>query len=331
MIHILNLGAGVQSTTLALMACRGDIPRFDWCIFSDTRYEPKAVYTHLKWLVPQIEQAGMRFATVTVGNLKQDALDFRRNTVSADGKRFASVPFHVSNPDGTSGLLNRQCTGEYKIKPIERFIKTDVLQIPSGKRMPVEPVVTQYFGITSDEGQRAAYPGRFKGKRKIVKDLFGEPQTVTWREWKPEKWRVSAYPFLGVELHSNRKSTPLNWLPNTMTRQDCLVWLKTHYPDREIPRSACICCPYRNNSEWRWMKQNEPEAWEDAVEFDRMIRQQERTHSVTPTGKVRKNLHGNIYVHSQRVPLDMADLSLGDTGQAGCGSLFDGQSGLCGY
>lgn len=79
------------------------------------------------------------------------------------------------------------------------------------------------------------------------------------------------------------------------------------------------------------MKQNEPEAWEDAVEFDRMIRQQERTHSVTPTGKVRKNLHGNIYVHSQRVPLDMADLSLGDTGQAGCGSLFDGQSGLCGY
>ena len=47
--HILNLGAGVQSTTLYLMACRGEF-RCDVAIFADTGDEPKAVYEHLEWL-----------------------------------------------------------------------------------------------------------------------------------------------------------------------------------------------------------------------------------------------------------------------------------------
>jgi hypothetical protein len=47
--HILNLGAGVQSTTLYLMGCRGEI-HVDVAIFADTGDEPKAVYAHLEWL-----------------------------------------------------------------------------------------------------------------------------------------------------------------------------------------------------------------------------------------------------------------------------------------
>jgi hypothetical protein len=51
---ILSLGAGVQSTTLALMAFRGDLPAS--CappmaaVFADTGFEPKRVYEHLLWL-----------------------------------------------------------------------------------------------------------------------------------------------------------------------------------------------------------------------------------------------------------------------------------------
>lgn len=48
--HILNLGAGVQSTTLYLMSMHGQLPRFDIAIFADTGEEPQAVYTHLDWL-----------------------------------------------------------------------------------------------------------------------------------------------------------------------------------------------------------------------------------------------------------------------------------------
>ena len=50
-LRVLSLGAGVQSTTLALMAAHGEIgPMPDCAIFADTGWEPKAVYEHLAWL-----------------------------------------------------------------------------------------------------------------------------------------------------------------------------------------------------------------------------------------------------------------------------------------
>lgn len=49
-LRVLSLGAGVQSTTLALMATKGEIEAPDCAIFADTGWEPKAVYRHLQWL-----------------------------------------------------------------------------------------------------------------------------------------------------------------------------------------------------------------------------------------------------------------------------------------
>ncbi|GAA5542298.1 MULTISPECIES: hypothetical protein [Brucella] len=50
-LRVLSLGAGVQSTMLALMAAHGEIgPMPDCAIFADTGWEPKAVYEHLAWL-----------------------------------------------------------------------------------------------------------------------------------------------------------------------------------------------------------------------------------------------------------------------------------------
>ena len=52
MMHIISLGAGVQSTTMALMAAHGEIePMPDCAIFADTGDEPQAVYDHLAWLM----------------------------------------------------------------------------------------------------------------------------------------------------------------------------------------------------------------------------------------------------------------------------------------
>jgi len=48
--HVLNLGAGVQSTTLYLMSMSGEVRPFDVAIFADTGEEPQAVYKHLEWL-----------------------------------------------------------------------------------------------------------------------------------------------------------------------------------------------------------------------------------------------------------------------------------------
>jgi hypothetical protein len=43
MLRILSLGAGVQSTTLALMVAHGELEPIDCAIFSDTQSEPEAV------------------------------------------------------------------------------------------------------------------------------------------------------------------------------------------------------------------------------------------------------------------------------------------------
>ncbi len=50
-IHIISLGAGVQSSTMALMAAHGEIePMPDAAIFADTQNEPQRVYEWLDWL-----------------------------------------------------------------------------------------------------------------------------------------------------------------------------------------------------------------------------------------------------------------------------------------
>ena len=47
---VISLGAGVQSSTMALKAGCGEFPRPDCAIFADTGYEPKSVYIYLDYL-----------------------------------------------------------------------------------------------------------------------------------------------------------------------------------------------------------------------------------------------------------------------------------------
>ena len=49
-LRILSLGAGVQSSTLALMIEKGEIPMVDAGIFADTQAESKETMEFLEWL-----------------------------------------------------------------------------------------------------------------------------------------------------------------------------------------------------------------------------------------------------------------------------------------
>lgn len=40
-LTVISLGAGVQSSTMAIMAAKGDLPPVDVAIFADTGNEPK--------------------------------------------------------------------------------------------------------------------------------------------------------------------------------------------------------------------------------------------------------------------------------------------------
>ena len=68
-IHIISLGAGVQSSTMALMAACGEItPMPVAAIFADTQNEPKSVYVWLDWLEKQLP---FPVNLVTQGNLAE--------------------------------------------------------------------------------------------------------------------------------------------------------------------------------------------------------------------------------------------------------------------
>lgn len=144
MIHVISLGAGVQSTTLALMAAHGEItPMPDCAIFADTQWEPKNVYKHLDWLCSGNVLPFPVFK-VTAGNIRQDIMNHKNTT----GGRLAAVPWHIKMPNGDAALGRRQCTQEYKLAPIRRKVR-ELL----GNKTPKHGAEI-WIGISTDEIMR---------------------------------------------------------------------------------------------------------------------------------------------------------------------------------
>ncbi|MBB5808896.1 hypothetical protein F4560_008664 [Saccharothrix ecbatanensis] len=149
-LRLLSLGAGVQSTTVLLLACEGEIPRFDVALFADTGWEPRAVHANLDRLAAHAERHGIPVRQVSAGNIRADALDPRH--------RFVSMPLHTLNLDGTRGLARRQCTAEYKITPLKKAAP-ELLGYPHPRRVPRGVYAEQAIGISTDEFTRAKDSG----------------------------------------------------------------------------------------------------------------------------------------------------------------------------
>lgn len=64
------------------------------------------------------------------------------------------MPLYVLNKDGNPGMTRRQCTGEYKIKPIKKKVR-ELLGYPYPTRIPKGVFVEQWVGISTDEFHRA--------------------------------------------------------------------------------------------------------------------------------------------------------------------------------
>jgi hypothetical protein len=120
-MQIISLGAGVQSSTMALMAARGEIgPMPDAAIFADTQAEPSSVMDWLDWLETKLPFPVYR---VTAGSLENDELRIRRSGKTGKLYLDGSIPAFVLKPDGKKGLLGRKCTADYKIIPLQRKVK----------------------------------------------------------------------------------------------------------------------------------------------------------------------------------------------------------------
>jgi hypothetical protein len=246
----LSLGAGVQSTTLLLLAAEGVLPTPDVAIFADTGWEPAAVYRHLDRLTVVAAEAGIDLIRVSCGNLRDDSTN--------PDHRFASVPYFIRNPDGSDGIGRRQCTAEYKLAPIKRKVRELLgATAPSFRRVPAGRVCEQWIGFSTDEIHRVS------DKHQV-------------------RYLTSRYPLLDLG----------------MSRKDCQRWL-TARGFGETPKSACIGCPFHGNRAWRDLRDNHPEEWADAIDFDAAIRR---------GGARGEALRGTAYLHRSRLPLDRAPI-----------------------
>lgn len=257
-LRVLSLGAGVQSTTLALMAAHGEIgPMPDLALFADTGDELNGTMETVRWLSSgNVLPFPVRI--VSKGERLSDSLRRRSEEGFPGRSRNVTAPFFGSE----GGQTRRQCTREFKTEVLTKA-QRELLGYKPRQRIPAASIEV-WIGYTTDEVIRAGA-------------AF-------------EPWVVHRYPFL----------------EQRMSFGDCLCWLdRNGYP--RPPRSKCKFCPYRPNDEWRWMRENEPASFAEAVAIDEMIRD-------TPGMRQRQ------YVHASRKPLAEVDLSTAE--ERGQGNLL---------
>jgi len=143
-LRVLSLGAGVQSSTLALMIEQGELPPIDVAIFADVKGEPKKVYEWLEYLKTKITSYPIH--VVTWRDLKQDILDASKGEYKA-----FTAPFFTKNIEtGKKGMLRRQCTNSYKVQPVIQEIRR-LLGLKKGEKRKSGTEVELLMGISQDE------------------------------------------------------------------------------------------------------------------------------------------------------------------------------------
>lgn len=237
-LEILSLGLGVQSTALYFMSSMGILPPIDYAIFADPGKEKNKTYEYLQWLLKwQKENNGVPIIIKKERNLFKDLL----NSTNHKGKRFSSIPAFTIDENGQVGMLNRQCTSEYKIYVVDNAIR-DLYGLNPRDRRPETRV---WKGITSDEMDRASKPY--------------------------EAWKVSVYPFLGFTISKKKVTRMRDSEFLQMNRMDVIAWYnKNGLP--LPPKSSCIFCPYQSEQSWIDLKENNAEDFEAACLVDEAIR-----------------------------------------------------------
>lgn len=208
-LRVLSLGAGVQSTTLALMIEHGELPMVDCAIFADTMGEPKKVYEHLDWLKSKLSYP---LHIVSKGNLKQDVLD------AVDGKyKFLTIPlWSYHSETKRKGLVRRQCTADYKVLPINKKVR-ELLGYKKGERVKKGTQVEMLMGISLDEIVRTRV-----NQLKYIKNIYPliefqmrRHHCLEWMEKnnypKPPRSACTFCPFHSNQEWKNIKENKEEW------------------------------------------------------------------------------------------------------------------------
>ena len=221
-IRLISLGAGVQSSTMALMAAHGEIEAVQGAVFADTGDEPQSVYRWLDWLetklpfpVHRVRKPGRTLSeemlVIRVRKEREpicqvcevpERFHYRNPTCASTDFALgesrwvrSAIPAYIRNPDGSSGMMYRQCTADYKINQLTKAAR----RLGNVRRGEKEVRVVQLIGFSLDE---------------IVRMKSQNPKTP---------WIRNEYPLIDRRI----------------TRHGCLEWMREHkYP---TPPAVLAC------------------------------------------------------------------------------------------
>lgn len=376
-LRVLSLGAGRQSTTLALMSAEGLLPKLDAAVFADTGWEPDEVYENLDrlekvltkagiplyrvgrggriqddvldrhvfatlpaytltdvevrepltWHLHDCDWAAMHRAGVPVGDIEDlprdrdgqtvaelraeaDVTEYEDGSVAdaiADwarvlvdggldripaacaGCHFGRVvmSWHTYTKQ-VKGTIKRQCTGKYKVEPVERKIRelAGAAVWTEECRYCVEGLRIAPWDPDAGIGQCSVCRGT--GERNRVGKV---PAGVTVEQWigfsSDEIVRVTT---AGFPAHVTPRH-PL--IEEGLSSTDCVAFLAER--GWECARSVCIGCPFHRNAFWRYLRDHRPKLWAQAVAFDKAFR-----HA--------PGLRARRFLHESCLPLDEAPI-----------------------
>lgn len=156
MKKVLSYGGGVQTFAMLILIEKGILPKPDLVIFADTRAEYPETEAHVEGIAkPLVEKLGIRWETVVHG------------TGLIDGySQHDSIPL--------PGF--RSCTGNFKVRPIHKFLTEWLGEEKKRGKASVET----WIGISTDEAKRAVP-----------------------REKQEPRWVLCTYPLLELKYSRN--------------------------------------------------------------------------------------------------------------------------------
>jgi len=161
-MKILSCGAGMQSTALALMSCENalaaskgrafpneEVPIYDLVIFCDLGMEPSWVRKQWEFIVSSCKSVGIE-------TVKLDTDLYGHLMKNFGERRTVSIPWWTLRDDGKKSKMPRNCTVDFKVEMISKYIRWQVLGYRKGQRLKDCDIKTHemHMGFSTEEARR---------------------------------------------------------------------------------------------------------------------------------------------------------------------------------
>ena len=161
-MKILSCGAGMQSSALHLMSCenalakiRGEppvwpqVPIYDISIFCDLGFEPPWVKKQVEFLANAGHSCGVPLVSLD----SPLYTDFMENFGE---RRTISIPWWTIKEDGHKSKMPRNCTIDYKVELISKYVRWELLGYKKGQRLREEDKKAHemHMGFSAEESRR---------------------------------------------------------------------------------------------------------------------------------------------------------------------------------